>query len=58
MTTNNSSKTEVTNITNQVVQCKCNNHHSGDFECACNSCLKDQLDRLDEQIALIKGEQE
>lgn len=56
MTTNNSSKTEVTNITNQVVQCKCNNHHSDDYECACNSCLKEQLDRLDEQIALIKGE--
>lgn len=50
MTINNSNKTEVTNIINQVVQCNCNKHNPEDFECSCDSCMQEQVDRLNEQL--------
>lgn len=40
-----------------VIQGK-SDHDGQDHECVCNSCLEEQSDRLDEQIALIKGENE
>ena len=42
----------VYNIVNQVVKCDCNNvkHDPADYECACNDCLDEQVDRLDEML--------
>lgn len=50
MNSDNSNKTEVTNIINQVVQCNCNKHNPEDFECDCENCLDEQIDRLNEQL--------
>ncbi len=50
MTTNNYKLTEVTKIINQVVQCNCNKHNPEDLECSCDSCMQEQLDRLNEQL--------
>ncbi len=56
--TNNSNKTTenivndnaVYNIVNQVVKCDCKKHDPSDYECACEDCLDEQVDRLNEQL--------
>lgn len=56
--TNNSNKTTenivndnaVYNIVNQVVKCDCNKHDPADYECACEDCLDEQVDRLNEML--------
>lgn len=68
--TNNSNKTAenivndnaVYNIVNQVVKCDCNTakHDPADYECACEDCLDEQVDRLNEQLvakAIVDTEQ-
>lgn len=58
--TNNSNKTTenivndnaVYNIVNQVVKCDCDTakHDPADYECACQDCLDEQVDRLNEML--------
>lgn len=58
--TNNSSKTTenivndnaVYNTVNQVVKCDCNTakHDPADYECACEDCLDEQVDRLNKML--------
>ena len=58
--TNNSNKTTenivndnaVYNIVNQVVKCDCDTakHDPADYECACEDCLDEQVDRLNEML--------
>lgn len=48
----------VYNIVNQVVKCDCNTvkHDPADYECACNDCLDEQVDRLNEMLIRKKAQ--
>ena len=65
MTNNSNATTEnivndnaVYNIVNQVVKCDCETvkHDPADYECACNDCLDEQVDRLDEMLIRKKAQ--